>query len=190
MLVIGISFVLLGGCGTTAPSRFYLLSPMPDLDPVLQGAENELSIGIGPVELSKYLDRPQIVTRTSQNRLSVAEFDRWAEPIEDNFTRVLAENLSCLLSTDCITIFPWKGPGELDFRVAVDVARFEAGPGNTVNLSARWTLYGEGGKKPLLMRKSDISKPMPEESGYEAIVYAKSEALAELSREIASSINE
>ncbi|UCC31474.1 MAG: membrane integrity-associated transporter subunit PqiC [Phycisphaerales bacterium] len=44
---------------------------------------------------------------TSGHRLTLAEFDRWAEPLAFGFSRVLAENLSALLLTDRVLLFPW-----------------------------------------------------------------------------------
>ncbi len=35
-------------------------------------------IGIGPVTMADYLDQSDLVTRTSDNQLVKAEFDRWA----------------------------------------------------------------------------------------------------------------
>ncbi|HEX5606452.1 MAG TPA: PqiC family protein, partial [Candidatus Binatia bacterium] len=68
---------------------------------------NALSLGIGPIKIPRYLDREQLVTRISQNRFAIAENDRWAEPLEENFSRVLSENLSILLQIDRVAAFPW-----------------------------------------------------------------------------------
>jgi uncharacterized lipoprotein YmbA len=185
---LGISLLLPGGCGSTDPSRFYLLSP--SIDPAAAGEHGEEGpvIEIGPLSFPDYLDRQQMVLRTSRNELRLAEFERWAEPLEKNFKRVLAENLSNLISTNRIVFFPGTGSMPPDFRVAVDVTRFESGPDRTVTLNARWTLFKGDGKELLLMRKSSISKPTGEKADFEALVSAKSDALGDLSREIAETI--
>jgi uncharacterized lipoprotein YmbA len=67
-----------------------------------------MTIGIGPVTLPKYLDRPQIVTFTSPYALNVVEFDRWAEPLESTFVRVLAENLALLLPRAHVVVSPCR----------------------------------------------------------------------------------
>ena len=84
-----------------------------------------VALGIGPVALPDYLDRPEIVTRSSGNELSLADFDQWAGRLEDNFTRVLAENLSSILETDRVSLYPWKSSTPVDFQVTVEVSRFE-----------------------------------------------------------------
>jgi uncharacterized lipoprotein YmbA len=136
----------------------------------------------------EYLDRQQIVVRTSRNELHLSEFDRWAEPLEANFIRVLAGNLSDLLSTNHITFFPGNPAMPTVYRVEVDVTRFEGGPDGTVTLDARWTLFKTLGNQMILMQNSFIRKPVGEEDDFAALVSAKSDALGDLSREIAEAI--
>ena len=77
------------------------------------------------LEASDYLDRQGIVTRVSPNRFVVAENDRWAEPLEENFSRVLARNLSILLQTDRIVAYPWERSQQPTYQIQVEVPRFE-----------------------------------------------------------------
>jgi len=77
------SLTVLGGCASTEPSRFYILHSLSgsEAETQIAAAENGVAIGIGPIELPEYLDRPQIVTRLSKNELQLAEFDQWVEPL-------------------------------------------------------------------------------------------------------------
>src|SRR5262245_59454821 len=95
-----------GSCGNTQPTRFYVLRAIAD-QPAAVPAKG-IAIGIGPITLPQYLNRPQIVTRVSGNQLAVAEFDQWGGDLNDNVTRALATNLSSLLETDRVFLFPWK----------------------------------------------------------------------------------
>ncbi|MFQ5657889.1 MAG: membrane integrity-associated transporter subunit PqiC [Candidatus Methylomirabilales bacterium] len=188
VFILGASLLVLGGCvGQSQPSRFYVLNSLATSETGrrLAAAENRIAIGIGPLELPKYLDRSQIVTRASPNQLDLADFDKWAEPLQDNFSRVLAENLSILLSTDRVVMFPW-GTTPIDYQVAAEVTRFESQPGGDVAMDARWTVFGKD-RKALVMKQSSFSEPVGAE-GYEAIVSALSRALATLSRDIAAAI--
>src|SRR6266540_6222252 len=94
----------LGACAST-PSRFYILNTLPvsEMTPAT-AAERGPVIGVGPITLPKYLDRPQIVTRASRNQLTLGEFDRWAESLQENFSSVLVENLALLIPTDHILL--------------------------------------------------------------------------------------
>ena len=90
--VVIVSWIItLAGCipGATEPSRFFVLRPVPTTsEPAPKG--DAIAIGVGPVVFPAYLDRPEMVTQVSANELNVDEFHRWAEPLRDNFTGVLA----------------------------------------------------------------------------------------------------
>ncbi len=188
-LTIVALFLYLAGCASSAPSRFYVLSPLTSSKAESQALKDEgcIALGVGPVELPAYLDRPQIVTRVSENELNLAEFDKWAEPLKDNFSRVLVENLSTLLCADAISIFPWKGPTPIDYQVEVTVIRMDGNVGGNASLVARWAIFRQNDRKMLLTRQSSFSRLLSSES-YKALVSAQSRAIADLSREIAEAI--
>jgi uncharacterized lipoprotein YmbA len=184
-VIIGLSLLAQAGCASSKPSRYYLLSA---LGPTQSAKEDQgVSVGVGPIELPKYLDRPQIVTRGSQNRLYLGEFDRWAEPLEQNFARVLAENLAALLSTDDVVQYPWKRSARVDYQIIVMVNRFDAAMGGDTVLHARWTVCDGDGQTVVPPRASRITEPAAS-ADYEAIVQAGSRALEQLSRQIAGAI--
>jgi Uncharacterized protein conserved in bacteria len=187
--MLGVWVLLLSGCGHTQPSRFYLLQSIPGMEKDKHAATNgqSLTICVGPVMIPKYLDRPQIVTTTKTSELKLAEFDRWAEPFKDNFSRVLTENLSEALETDRVAVFPRESAASSDYQIIVTVIRFDGESGGNAVLSARWSIYGEGGKKELFSKKSDLSEPAGVQ-GYEALVSAQSRMIAGLSKEIAGAI--
>lgn len=174
----------LAGCATQ-PSRFYLLTPS---DAVPQGPFLEdLVLGVGPVRLAAYLERPQIVARKSTNSLKVEEFDRWGGTLEANITWVLAENLSRDLGTESVVTFPWERALVPDYQVTIDVRQFDLTRPGEVRLTALWRLLGPRGEKLHVIRKSDIREPVAEE-GFEAQVEAQSRALARMSLEIAAAV--
>ena len=192
VIILCIFLIALAGCavtGTTAPSRFYMLSPLNESKepPQVELQAQCIAIGIGPVEVAEYLNRPQIVTRVSSNELKLAEFDQWAEPLKDNFSRVLAENLSSLLCADAIAVFPWRGSTPIDYRVEVEVLRLDGSLASNIRLVARWAIFREEDKQMLFTKKSSFSEATNGQ-GYQAFVSTHSRALGALSREIAKEI--
>ena len=121
------------------------------------------------------------------NRIELAEFDRWAEPLSENFTRVLAENLSFLLGTERILVHPSSRNFRADYQVMIDVSRFAVAPSGTVNLSARWRILDAKNRSLIVMRKSSANRPI-RGSGFEPTAAAMSEAVTELSRNIADAL--
>jgi uncharacterized lipoprotein YmbA len=184
----GLLLILLAsGCATTSrPVDFYTLSPA-----AVSGAPESLPancredvIGIGPVLWPHYLDRPQIVTRLSPNRISFDEFHRWAGPLEEEFERVLIDDLSKLLQTDYVIKSPGKLPYKPRYQVQIHIDQFDGQPGDAVTLKAAWSIVDPNSGKEAALRESTLRVPTTD-GGYEAMVVAASTAVAELSRQIA-----
>ncbi len=138
---------ILAACAESQPSRFYMLSSLPPAE--ASGSGKPLSVGVGPISMPEYLNRPQIVTRESETKLALAEFDRWGEPLGDLFSQVVAANLSSLLKTERVYSLPRRRTASLDYQVDIDIYRFDADQLGLIYLTARWSLYGKGGKKLL-----------------------------------------
>ncbi len=190
LVTLTITMVALVGCsfGRQQPTRLYVLTALPATEaPPPAAATRGVAVGVGPVDLPQYVNRPQIVTGDSSPELHHAELAQWAEPLPDNFARVLAENLSLLLATDRVAVFPWKGPMPLDYQVIVEVTRFLGEPGGEVSLVALWRVVGKNGKEVLTSQKSSFSEPSGSQD-YQALATAMSRAVAALSREIATTI--
>jgi uncharacterized lipoprotein YmbA len=145
-------------------------------------------VGVGPVTLPDYLDRPQIVTRASGNRVMLADFDSWIEPIDSMFTRVLVQNLSVLLASDNVISLPQRRATPLDYQVEIDVSRFDADATGRAVLDARWWVYGKDGEQLIEEGRSTIVEPAVDPSDYEAVVASMSKAMGAMSNDIAGVI--
>ena len=179
--------LLIVGCADSPPTEFYTLSNM-QLPPAGNSTTPKTVVGVGPVSLPDYLDRPQIVTRASGNRMMLAGFDAWVEPMDGMFSRVLVENLSSLLATDNVMLLPQRRPTPLDYQVEVDVTRFDADATGRAVLDARWKVYGKDGDALIEEGRSTIVEPAVGSDSYEDIVAAMSRALGEMSSAIAGTI--
>jgi uncharacterized lipoprotein YmbA len=142
---------------------------------------------VGPVEVPQYVNRPEIVTGHTSPVLQSAALVAWAEPLRDGFTRVLAENLSLLLATERVAIFPWQSVAPA-YQVVVNVIQFLGQPGGDVSLVALWSLLGKQGQEALVSKKSSFREPTGGQN-YEALATALSRTVAALSRDIAAAIS-
>lgn len=180
------ALAFLAGCATQE-SHFYILESMR-ADSVLtesRTSESDLAIGVGPVELSAHLERPHIVIRDGGSEVFFSEFDRWAEPLKENISRVLSENLSILLSTGKVVEFPWKSYTPVDYRVELFLLRFDASSDGSAVLIANWSIFEGKGREALLKKRSVIRSTAIAED-YGGKVSAMNKTLSELSREIAA----
>ena len=189
MVVGGVLLCAFGGCAISPPVRFYVLTPLPDMAPLQPQASGvpSLALGIGPVTVPEYLDRSEIIRQASANQLDLAEFDQWAEPLKASVPRVLADNLSRLLHTDAVALIPGPRRALFDYQVVAEVTRFEATLGGSTRLVARWGILNGDGEQEYVRRQSTITVPVNAPS-YDAMVAAMSQALGELSRDIAGAL--
>ena len=174
------------GCGaTTPPPTFYQLDEPANT--MLSGLMRGTAIGVGPVNLAGYLDRPQIVTRATDHKLNLSEFNRWAEPLKESVSRVIGVNLSNMLETTRIYRVARRNKElPLDFRIELDIPSFDGKLGGDVLLVARWSLYDRD-EKPLLTKVSIIKEASGGE-GYDNLITAQNRALQRLSQEIADAV--
>jgi len=189
LLVLFIAVLLAGCSGGPTPVEFYTLNSlngMPQQANPADAAQN-IAIGIGPVKIPKILDRPQIVTRTGPNKIKVDEFHRWAGPLGTEIAQVLAENISLLLATDQVAVYPWEVDFKPQYRIALDIRYFEGQLGENVFLDVVWRVSDQANQKILATKSSVINETLAS-ADYEALVAAKSQAIAQLSREIAHEI--
>ena len=191
LLIVAFCVPTLGGCSLgrkPPPTRLYVLTALPQSERATHTVlTNTDTIGVGPVTLPQYTNRSQIVTGNTNPELDRASFEQWAEPLEGNFTRVLAENLSQLLATDQVMVFPWQGPADVSYHVIIDVTRFLGELGGQASLEARWSVIGKNGKEVLARKKSSFTEPVGGQD-YQALAAALSRTVAHLSRDIAATV--
>jgi uncharacterized lipoprotein YmbA len=186
LYLIAAALSALAGCAATPASRFYVLGPVAS-NTAARPAASAPAIGVGPVDLPDYLNRPQIALRSGPYELRYNEIHRWAETLRDNVTSVLAEDLARLVPTDQVARFPWGRATTVDFQVTVEISRFDADENGTVVLSAIWKLY-RGESREVIVEKRSVFNETFTGTDYTEIVAAQSRALNALSREIAAAI--
>jgi len=188
-LLFGFILLFVLGCASSPPSRYYTLSSLQEGGRGLGEFSSDpgFIIGIGPIHFPEYLDRTEIVTRSGSNKISLSNFDFWAGSLAEDFSRALAENLSVLLSTESVIVYPRPRSALAQYRITMDVIRFDGSLGGNVSLIARWAILEGKERKVVFARKSTIIEPSGAQ-GYEAMVAANSRALEKLSREIAEAI--
>jgi uncharacterized lipoprotein YmbA len=185
----GVALLVLSGClGSTPPTHFYLIPPLTSGDTAspASAGQREVTLAVGPVTVPPYLDRPQIVTRTSRAKLTLADFEQWAGPLADTTARALSEDLALLIPTERVVLYPWPRNIDPDYQISVEVLQFERGPGSQVVLVARWSLLDRDGKE-LALRTSRINLTASG-TDYEATATAMGRALEVLAQDMATTL--
>ena len=184
IVIVSVGAMLLGACASTPPSRFYLLEPV-SVNSNKHG--DAVNVGIGPFAFPDYLKRPQIVTRTSGSELKMAEFDRWAEPLDDAFLRHVAMNVDSMMDTAIIVAFPYGGLVEVGYRVVGEVSRFDMDASGTAFLQVQWLVDAEE-EHVVRPRSATYSAQVADPDDYASVVSALDQALASFSRDVADAL--
>jgi len=182
----------LGGCISMSNSptpRFYALQAI-DASQVSEKFDvpSSVIIGIGPVKVPEYQNRPQIVTQDANNLITFAQFDRWGEPLEFALPRLVSANLSVMLPGASLEISPWDLAVPVKYQVIMDVVRLESRLDKDLALTVKWSVIDLENKTMMLTKKSEFSKPI-EPHNYPGLVKTLSLEWALLSGEIARTLS-
>lgn len=175
--------LLATGCARTPLARYYVLDAPAGT--VAAGERTGPLVGLGPITLPGYLDRPQIVTRSSDHQLKLLSQERWAEPFGEAFERLLRARLAEALPDARVVGMPWKASSTPARRVALQVDRLDRGADGNVVLVARWTV-AEGEQPVGAQRVSTVTVPGGADTA--SLVAAHVEAVGRLATEIAAAL--
>jgi hypothetical protein len=186
-LAAALAVTLAAGCSSAPPVRFYVVTPLAGAAPAARAPGP--GIVIAAVRLPEYLERPQLVTRSGDNLLQLEEFNQWGGNLAKDLTRVMAENLSLLLGSDAVVAAPHAPRKRPDYRIEIEVLRFERAGDARVHLAAKWWLQRGTDGSPLASPTTVLaSEPLPAAAGAELTVAAMSGVYGELSRVIAQAV--
>lgn len=181
--------LLISACTATPSTHFYVLEALSQPSaPVTDPAKRRI-IGIGPVTLPTLLERKQIVTRTGNNSIQLAEFHQWASPLKDNLVQVLTQNLAAQQPNDIIRAYPWSAFGTVNYHIIVDITRFDTTPKQSVNLEATWAIMDDTNHSLVGNGRSRIEQPLADAS-YTGAVDALGKILGEFSRELSLALRQ
>jgi uncharacterized lipoprotein YmbA len=172
--------IFVAGCASK-PSRFYTLSAPP----TPAAAPSDLSVAVGPVSVPAAVDRPQIVVTMGPNQVRLDEFNRWDAPLQNTIARVVAENLVALLGTPRVALST-QTLSIPDYRVAIEVQRFDSALGEAVTLDAMWTVSRT--KDGASRTGRTTAREPTSEKNYDALAAAHSRAVARLSQDVADAV--
>ena len=188
-LVGAVLAVAVGGCALLLdrpqPARYYLLTAVANQR---LSSRPDLIIGLGPIRIASYLDRPSLLTRLDANRVQPSNVDLWAAPLPQSVTAVLVENLQSLLGPRQVIIYPWYRTAKVACHVRLDIRNLERRPGG-ITFAARWSVEELGGDGTLRRGTTDVDHAVTPDTP-DAAAAALREAMGQLSEDIARAVDE
>jgi uncharacterized lipoprotein YmbA len=170
--------LLLISCGFNGKSYYTLNADGP------APAGGGMAIGVGPVMVAEYIDRPNLVVAETNHQLGIAENHRWAGDLGAGIARVTAVNLGRRWGTGNVRTYPWRDEDGLRRQVVIDIRQFHAGADGYAVLEAGWRVYSLPERRLLASRSFSAREPL-ETDGYPAMVAAQSRLLSCLADDIA-----
>jgi len=186
LILLSVS-ALLTACAST-PTNFYTLEAQ-SRPPVVTGTSSakKTLIGIGPLTLPALLDRKGIVTRAENNTVQIAEFDQWAAPLQNNVIAVLSKNVAALQPDAIVRAYPWSVYGNVDYRVIIDITRFDTQLGKSANLEASWAIMEEKNHTIVGNGQTKLQQPLNDPS-YNSAAQGLSKLLSDLSQQLSMAL--
>jgi uncharacterized lipoprotein YmbA len=182
--------ILLSACmggGATIPTRYYLVDPVEYSSESVK-AVRPLSIEIIDLQIPQYLERFQIASRSSENRLEFSDDNQWGENLRKNLLRSMARNLSRLLSTIDVGTPLNRSSSSPDYRVQIHVEQFEQDVDNKIKLIARWQLSDFQSKSLGVFGAELDSEQTIEADNYDQMISVMRQMFGQLSERIADTI--
>jgi uncharacterized lipoprotein YmbA len=180
---------LAAGClgGATPEPHYYTLSPATAEGETPLAQRPELGLVLGQVDLPRYIDRAELVTRSGSHGLQVWNTRRWGGSLRTDIGRVVGDDLSRLLGTARIAVYPAEARFPVSYRVLLELLEFGSTPGEPVVLRLRWTLAGPDGIALAVGQTSLVQAPAS--ASWEDYVAAHSAALGAVTHELAERIS-
>lgn len=168
----------------SAPGKqFYILTA----EAPTSHKSSKIGIGVGPITIASYLDRPNLVFQQKDNQLIIAESHRWAGNLEDHINRALATNLGRLMGTPHVRTYPWQGDEGLRYQITIDIDTLHANAEGDAVIEAKWRVYSLPDRGVVSQGSWSGTEPL-QADGYHEMIAAQSRLLATFAAQIANSL--
>ncbi|MDD5633582.1 MAG: PqiC family protein [Methylococcales bacterium] len=187
MVVLTLFF---SGCmSNSGPVQFYMLNADSGFDNTVRvpSASQGAVIGLGPIRIPEYLNRPQMIVAITDNQYRLFEDHRWAERLDQNISLALFKALPRQIGTDRIVRFPWSQRQVIDYQVSIDILEFNVDASGQSRLIAQWSIKRKD--KPAIDRRSSYQFPAST-TDQAVMVKAQSQCLTKLGQEISAALRQ
>jgi len=183
--------LVLSGCAlipTTPTPRFYVLGTASEnLVSKKINISSDALIGVGPVKIPEYQNRPQIVTQDKEKMIKFAQFDRWGESLDIGMERIIGENLLVMIPGAQFALYPWNQSLKVKYQVVVEIIQLDSELDKDLLLVAQWTVIDIQDSKTIMIKRSEFRHPVIPQN-YSGLAKTLSIACATLSKEIAEEL--
>lgn len=164
--------------------RFYVLEAVKIGD---SAPFSDVIVGVGPIKIAQYLDRPHMVTQHDDKTVQFSQFDRWSEPLDEGIARLLTANLTVLLTGGTFTQYPWNPSMDMRYQVVVNIIRIKSDFAKGMEMTVQWQIIDARNTRSLAIEDAVFNQPIIPPT-YAGLAKALSTACASLSQAIANDL--
>ena len=174
-LLAGIIAAGLAACSAVPAPTFHSLMPAAATAGPRISATGALAWEVLPVTIPAQVDQPQWVVQAVDGSLAVLEQQRWIAPLGAEIGAAVSERLTQLVGAPAAgSVAPAK-----QWRIQVEVQRFDAAPGRETRLEARWSLRSAADGAPTLSCRGEFVQAVSA-PGYLALAKGHQQGVAQL----------
>lgn len=173
---VALALLACAGCASPPPVHFHTLMgierPLPraGVPSALPGP----AILLEAIKVPAQVDQPQWLVRLPDDTLALLEQERWASPLPEELHQALLEILTLRFGALDVRS---PGAGVAQWRIRIEVTRFESWPGEA-RLESAWSLAPRGPDAPVLRCRSYFRESAG--AGMAALAAAHRRAVARL----------
>ena len=172
----------LNACASPPVHYYSLLAPSGET--ITTKPPAPFMVDVLPVGIPSQNDQSQLVVRQGAAGAVVLDNERWTGPLDDEIRSALSSVLTHELATQDVAGLPQTSARPV-LRIKLQLRRFDAWPGQRVQLDADWSLgFANEAGKPRLVCRGYLDEPAP--GGYPEMVQAQQRLVAALARRIAT----
>lgn len=184
-IVVAAVALVLAGCASAPPERFYSLSTGMGAAPAAaEKTAPSYYIEVPAVTVPQQVARNQLVVTTGAGRVDLLELERWSQSPAAEIGQALSLAVSGELGT--IDVFRTPVPEQAPvYRISTNVQRFESAPGQYALIDAVWSVRKVGSTQVLTCR-SVAQETVG--AGYDELVAGHRRAITRIGADISKAV--
>lgn len=177
----------LSACAGSPPIRHYLIHDAPLATPASETRSAHV-VQVLDLRVARHLDRTALVQRVNPNELETLQGHEWAAPLDEQLLGVLIRRLREQVGPNQVT-GPQQFATAADFRLLVEVERFERNEDGFAVIAAQWQIMNAGQGKIDKTHHAELrsARPLGDDQPLTAVA-ALSELYSQLCDRIAADL--